>query len=184
MYHDRARDHRPERPEHFDELPDQGITTIGCCGKTWKMLHVKYHEPLSSIFHSSIAILGYWVTGAANKTWGDSTGLRADALSPILWQDLGYTTAIRLEVSDMCLFTFYIPPFSTDHDASWFGGLSPPTSDIYIYTYIYTYIEDATDMGRSPRPRSSASLTMTWFLGGSSRLVAVWEPWLIMVDTC
>ena len=29
MYHDRAREHRPERPQHFDELPDQGCFGLG-----------------------------------------------------------------------------------------------------------------------------------------------------------
>ena len=63
MYHDRALEHRPERPQHFDELPDQG----GCQGiRTWQL---QYHRVLWNItvaaasiqkFQSYLRLLGCW----------------------------------------------------------------------------------------------------------------------------
>lgn len=47
MYHDRARDHRPERPEHFDELPDQGLqahnTLLGLSSCVQQQLWSAHH---------------------------------------------------------------------------------------------------------------------------------------------
>lgn len=48
---------RPSKGEIMPSVPS--LPLGGCCGRSWNMFHVNYHEPLSSIFHSSIAILGY-----------------------------------------------------------------------------------------------------------------------------
>ena len=127
-----------------------------CCGKSWKMFHVKYHERLSSIFHSSIAILGYWVTGAANKTWGDLTGLSksfGDEYVLMLWaQFFDKTSAVQLLGwrFQICVFLHFIYRHSLLIMMHRDLVGCHHQQVIYIYIHIYIYMLKAEPWVHTP----------------------------------